>query len=128
MSAQSAIDFGSIRNRFNLLTDDHRSLRTDALEQFLGKDVPKKEMAELLGIPRSTTYQKTIKLPKELAFNIIAIAMAADLATELLNSEDEARRWMLAPNSYYFGQSPFDVCLLGNGRTVIEFLKQKLGN
>jgi hypothetical protein len=84
-------------------------------------------MSELLGIPRSASYQKTIKLPKEMAFNIIAIAMAADLASELLSSEDEGRRWMLAPNSYYFGQSPFDVCLLGNGKAVIEFLQQKLG-
>jgi len=34
----------------------------------------------------------------------------------------------LAPNSYYFGKSPFDVCLLGDGRVVIEFLLRKLGS
>ena len=124
--SQTAVDYGSIRNSFNLLTDDHKSIRTDALQEFLGKDIPKTEMSKLLGIPRASTYQSSIKLSAGTLKSMVAIAMAADLAVDLLNSTDEARRWMLAPNSYYFGQSPFDVCLLGNGKAVIEFLKQKL--
>jgi uncharacterized protein (DUF2384 family) len=130
MSAQlTALDLGSLRDHFNLLTKDHRSVRPESLQEFLGGGLPQTELARMLGVPRSTSYQKTVKLSQEfMRNNIVPIAMAADLAVDLLTSKEEARRWMLAPNSYYFGKSPFDVCLLGDGRVVIEFLLRKLGS
>lgn len=124
----TAQDLGGLRNHFNLLTDDHRSVRPEALREFLGAGLPQTEVAKILGVPRATSYQKAVKLsPEFMRDNMVPIAMAADLAFDLLGSKDEARRWMLAPNSYYFGKSPFDVCLLGDGRTVIEFLMLRLG-
>lgn len=128
MSGMTAAELGSMRNHFGLLTEDHRSVRPEAFREFLGRGISQTDLAKMLHVPRATSYQKAIKLPAEFMRDcIVPIAMAADLACDILGSKEEARQWMLAPNSYYFGKTPFDVCLLGNGTAVIEFLRQKLG-
>lgn len=123
-----AQDLGGIKNHFNILTDDFQAVQPEALRDFLGPGIPQTELAKILGVPRSSVYQKKVKLSSAfIREKIVPIAVAADLALEIFKSEDEARRWMLAPNSYYLGKSPFDVCLSGGGSTVIQFLGRKLG-
>ena len=68
------------------------------------------------------------KLDDFIEKHLIPIVWAADIAYELFEGDKEkARTWMLTPNSYFFGKSPFNVCLVGEGKAVIELLLERSG-
>ena len=51
---------------------------------------------------------------------------ATILAQELFEDVKKAENWMMASNSY-FGHSPFEVILMGEGIHVLRFLEERLG-
>jgi hypothetical protein len=58
----------------------------------------------------------------EYQYNIIK-----DLASRLFKAEDEVQDWLIKPNDYFFGKSPIIQTVMGNGRSVISFLKERAG-
>ena len=53
---------------------------------------------------------------------------AVNLATELFNGIwEDALMWMQTPTSVFFGISPTDAIVSGNGEAVLEWLKQRSG-
>jgi len=127
VSSSSIHDYGSTKNLFGLMTEDNR-VRPDMFIEFLGSSVKKADVARILNIPRPSVYKEAINLPEVfIKEKLIPIVIAADLAVELFSDREKARRWMLTPNSYFFGRAPFDMCIIGEGRPVISFLANHLG-
>lgn len=122
-------DHGSIKNTFGILNNDLSKVQPGKLREFVGKSMSPGELADKLSKPRGSMYKDTVKLPREfIEDKLIPVVVASDLACELFeNNQEEARIWMLTPNSYFFGKSPFNKCLLGEGEAVIEFLAERLG-
>jgi hypothetical protein len=117
---------GAIQNRFNILSKDHKKYRPEALASVAG--LRPSELARELKVSRPTTYQEEVLIKPEQKKVIINIVIATDLAFELLgNNLKEARNWFLAPNSLFFGDSPFEICLRGDGKSIVEWLNQRLG-
>jgi len=121
-------DLGALKDHFGLLSEDHNSLNLAELRSFLGDTLTKADLAKSLGISRTRLYEKQVKLSKEfMRTKMIPIIQTADLAYEIFKNEESTRRWILSPNSYFFGKSPLEVCLLGEGPELINFLNRKLG-
>ena len=57
----------------------------------------------------------------------IDLAIVAELATEAFGDKDLAVDWLHKKNEYFFNESPFDVCLRLGSKSVIEYLKGRLG-
>jgi hypothetical protein len=73
-------------------------------------------------------YSETVTLTKDfMKMKMIPVIQVADLAHELFKNDDLTKRWILSPNSYFFGKSPLEVCLIGEGSILINFLNRKLG-
>jgi hypothetical protein len=123
-------DSGAFRNLFGLMSKDHKKLRTDEFRRFLGgEDVSRSEVAQLLKIPRTTAYETELRLPRDFVMaKLLPFAMASDLAFDLFRDKERARMWMITPNSFFFAKSPLDVCLVGDGQAVLEFLHERLGH
>lgn len=43
------------------------------------------------------------------------------------NDEEKIIMWLNNKNDYFFKQTPFEVILQGDGRSIIELLDQRLG-
>ena len=52
---------------------------------------------------------------------------ATALAQELFKDVKKTENWMMTSNPYFFGDSPFEVILRGDGVHVIRFLEERLG-
>lgn len=54
-------------------------------------------------------------------------AEASILAYELFGRDTKkALKWMRAENKDFFNSSPFEVCIRGQGKDLIKFLKKRL--
>jgi uncharacterized protein (DUF2384 family) len=51
----------------------------------------------------------------------------ADLVQELLKDEEATKKWLMEPNDYFFGNTPLEVCLRGDGQLLVDYLLKKLG-
>jgi hypothetical protein len=124
-----AMHLGQMKNRFDILDAKQNMIRPKKLRDFLGGTVGVDELALTLGKSRAALYRESIKLSKDfIEKHLIPIVWAADIAYELFEGDKEkARSWMLTPNSYFFGKSPFNVCLVGEGKAVIELLLERSG-
>ncbi len=116
-----------LRNDFGILTSDFQAIESKGLKKFLGEDRYKpEELAKSFGIGRTTFYEPRIKVSHEfIKEKLIPIALAAEIAADLFQDMEKGRLWVLTPNSYFFGKSPFEVCLLGDGRAVLELLDSR---
>jgi uncharacterized protein (DUF2384 family) len=125
-----ALDLNQIKNRFDILDSSKQNMiRPHKLREFIGGSIGVDELAQSLGKSRASMYRDSIKLNKEfIETYLIPIVWAADIAYELFNGDKEkARNWMLTPNSYFFGKSPFNICLVGDGKAVIDLLLERSG-
>jgi len=51
-----------------------------------------------------------------------------NLTLELFEGDKEnAINWFNSPNTLLFGESPFEVCIRGEGKLLIKWLKDRLG-
>lgn len=118
-----------LKNSFGILTPDFQAIEAKGLKKFLGEDRFKPaDLSKSLGVARTTLYEKRIKVSHEfIKDKLIPIALSAELAAELLEDMEKGRLWVLTPNSYFFGKSPFEMCLLGDGKAVLELLQARLG-
>lgn len=56
------------------------------------------------------------------------IVVVYNLIVKLYNgNRKNAIKWLFKSNSYFFGKSPMRVIIEGDGKFVVHFLKERLG-
>lgn len=120
---------GQMKNIFDILDHKQNKIRPQKLRDFLSGAVDVDELVLTLGKSRASPNRECIKLSKDFIEKyIIPIILATDIAYELFEGDKEkARSWMLTPNSYFFGKSPLNICLVGEGKAVVEVLLEWSG-
>ena len=121
---------GEIKNYFGLLTKDFQKVDGVNYRKFLNGHFTSEEAAKKINKKsRASIYHEEISIPKDFIEKyLVPIVIAADYAYLLFDKDAErAKNWILLPNSYFFGRSPFNICIEGNGQEVILFLKDRLG-
>lgn len=63
---------------------------------------------------------------EDLMMRTASLLLAREKAIEAFQDIDMADKWMSCPNSYFFNQSPSDLCLQGDGASIIDLLDQQL--
>ncbi len=121
--------FNEITNQFGIMDMKTHTLRPLKLRDFVGGTHGVDELAGMFQKSRASMYRESVKLDRKFIEDyLVPIVWAADRAYELFDKDKErARAWMLEPNSYFFGKSPFNMCLLGKGEAVREFLNERSG-
>jgi hypothetical protein len=51
----------------------------------------------------------------------------ARLSTELCGGEKQALKWLKTKQSYFWNEVPFAMILAGEGRYVLDFLRERAG-
>ena len=120
-------DLGSMRNALGILSEDRKKLRPERLLSVTG--LGRAELARVTKKARPMLYERELPLKLSSAFtkSIYSLVAATDLAYELFQeNEEDTKSWLMAPNSLLFGDTPFMVCLRGEGDKLIEWLNQRL--
>ena len=119
---------GEIANSLHILTEDKKAFHPKTFFKY--SPYSRAEIAKQAGVSRTNLYKETIPLStiKQLKIGILQIVMGLDLSIELFHeSEKEAVQWFNAPNTMLSGESPFEVCLRGDGEGILNWLKGRLG-
>ncbi len=122
------LDMGTPENKLKMLSPDLQYLVPKTFFKY--GPLNKTDMAKQAGINRKTLYSKRVKLStlKKLKKGIIQVVIGTDLAIELFNNNiEEAITWFQVPNTLLFGESPFEVCIRGEGKFLINWLMGRLG-
>lgn len=119
---------GEIANSLHILTKDMKAFHPE--EFFKYSPYGRTEIAKQAGVSRTNFYKDTVLLSttKKLRIGILQVVMGLDLSIELFNeNEKEAVQWFNSPNTMLSGESPFEVCLRGDGEGILNWLKGRLG-
>lgn len=122
-----ATDLGAFKNSLGILSPDFTRINPKALFAVTGLNPS--QLEKVTGIARPQFYKKHVQLKpsSKLLKNIISLVIATDVAFELFNhSAKETEVWLMAPNTILFGDSPFEVCMRGEGDKLIEWLNKRL--
>ena len=120
-------NLGRIRNRLGILSEDLRKVRPQRFVEVTG--LGSAEIARRLEKARPQVYREEISVDKNLMKRIVELVMATDLVFDLFKqSIAETRKWMMVPNTITFGDSPFEVCMRGDGKILIDWLRVRSGN
>lgn len=128
MEAVTALNFGGIQNHLGLLNDKRNAFYPNRLLEITGESPT--TASEQVKIPRASFYKDEVlfKRNKELERKIIDFVVVGDLVYELMNGNmKEVVVWLTSPNLDFFGDSPFEICLRGDGKKIIEWLYTRLG-
>lgn len=120
-------DLGSMRNALGILSEDKKKLRPSRLLSITG--LGRAELSRVTKKARPLLYEKELplKLTSDFTKTIYSLVVATDLAFELFGeNEGDTKNWLMAPNTLLFGDSPFIVCMRGEGNKLIEWLNQRL--
>lgn len=120
-------NLGAIRNHLQLLSADFHYFFPKQLLKIYPNAT---DLADLLGIQRTQLYLKHIPLKAgtKLKKRIIQIAIATDLAYDLLGqSQEKTLHWLTAPSLVFFGDSPLDVIMRDEAEAVIGWLLERSG-
>ena len=123
---QTAHDLGAIRNALGILSDDRKKVRPNVFSSVthLGPT----QTASQLDVSRPSAYKKEVTVSKKLMEHIVQLVLATDAVYELLNeNREETMKWLMSPNSIFSGDSPFIVCMRGDGNVVTDWLNARLG-
>ncbi len=123
-----ASDFGTVRNHLGLLNAQKNAFYPNRLLDITGKTPT--AASQKLKIPRANFYKEEVSLKRNtiLEKKIIDFVIVADLAFELLNqNKKETVIWLTSPNAEFFGDSPFEICLRGDGKKIIKWLHIRIG-
>lgn len=122
----AAEQFGTIKNKLELLTKDCRRLRPATFCSMT--QLTPTVVAGFLGIQRPRLYQNDLALKGKVAQRIRQIVAATDKACVLFEDNlEETKRWLMAPNTIFFNSSPFEIIMQGDGQEVLEMLDERLG-
>ncbi len=122
-----ASDFGTVRNHLGLLNAQKNAFYPNRLLDITGETPT--TASQKLKIPRANFYKEEVSLKRNtiLEKKIIDFVLVADLAFELLNqNKKETVIWLTSPNAEFFGDSPFEICLRGDGKKIIKWLHIRL--
>lgn len=121
-------EMGAVKNHFQILTKDAKGFAPKQLSML--SPLSTTHLAEQLGKSRPNMYVDKISfksLPVDLIEGIHKIVVISDLAYELFKDEEKTIGWMISPNNFLFGLTPFQACLVGRGDDLIKLLAEKLG-
>ncbi len=127
-TTMTASDLGTIKNRLGLLNAQKNAFYPNRLLEITGETPTTASI--MLKIPRANFYKEIIPLKRDkvLEKKVVDFVIAGDLAFELLNqNKNETLIWLASPNAEFFGDSPFEICLRGDGKKIIEWLLVRLG-
>tara|TARA_Y100000768_G_C23986079_1_gene688910 strand:- start:590 stop:1006 length:417 start_codon:yes stop_codon:yes gene_type:complete len=122
------LDMGAPENRLKMLSADLQYLVPKRFFEY--SPLNKTDIAKEAGINRKTLYSDKVKLStlKKLKKGIMQVVIGTDLAVELFgDNTEEAVNWFQTPNTLLFGESPFEVCIRGEGKFLINWLMGRLG-
>lgn len=122
------LDMGAPENRLKMLSPDLQYLVPKRFFEY--SPLNKTDIAKQAGINRKTLYSDKVKLStlKKLKKGIMQVVIGTDLAVELFGDNiEEAVNWFQTPNTLLFGESPFEVCIRGEGKILINWLMGRLG-
>lgn len=120
---------GEILNSLGILTQDHRSFHPEKFFKY--SPYSRVEVAKQAGVSRTNLYKDTVSLStlKQLKKGILQVVIGLDYSIELFsNNTDEALKWFNSPNTMLSGESPFEVCLRGDGEGILNWLNARLGH
>lgn len=120
---------GEIHNSLGILTKDHKSFHPSKFFQY--SPYSRADVAKQAGVARSNLYKDTVGLAtlKQLKKGILQVVIGLDYSIELFeNNNAEALKWFNSPNTMLSGESPFEVCLRGDGESILNWLKARLGH
>lgn len=123
-----ASDMGAIKNHLGLLNANKSAFYPARLLDITG-ETPS-TASRMLGVSRASLYKKEVSLRRnnDLVKKIVDFVSVGDLAFELLNQDkNETIIWLNSPNTDFFGDSPFEICLRGHGKKLIKWLLVRLG-
>lgn len=84
-----------------------------------------------VGQSRTAMYKDFIPLKPTHALRkkIIDLVIAADIAYLLFDrDEKETAQWVVSPNMLLFGETPFEICMRGDGKALIQWLLDRAGH
>lgn len=119
---------GTIKNRLGFLSSDLQGFNPNRFLDLTGLKAV--DAAQALGKTRTAMYKDFIpfKPSDELKKKIIDLVIASDIAFTLFNKDEkETARWIVAPNTFLFGSTPFEICLRGDGTPLIKWLLDRAG-
>lgn len=119
---------GVIANSLHILTEDKKAFHPEQFFKY--SPYTRAELAKEAGVSRTNLYKDTVALStlKQLKKGILQVVMGLDLSIELFQEkESEAVQWFNAPNTMLSGESPFEVCIRGDGDGILNWLKGRLG-
>lgn len=120
------------RSTDDLIERLKRGLPASAFEQLREQlDVASDALARLTGVSTRTLArrkQDDEPLAPATSERLLRIARLYEIATDVLMSEAEARRWLKAPNAALGGQSPLDYADTEPGAREVEDLLGRLAH
>lgn len=121
-------DLGGIQNHLGLLNRKKTAFFPNRLMEISNSNPT--EASKKLGLSRPNLYKEEISIrkDKELAKKIVDLVIVGDLVFDLFGGKiDQTIMWLTEPNMDFFGDSPFDICLRGDGKKLIEWLYIRSG-
>ena len=122
------INMGVPDNKLKILSSDLQYLRPKKFFKY--SPFNKTDIAKQAKINRKALYNEQVKLStlKNIKKGILQVVIGTDLSIEVFNNNvEEAVNWFSTPNTLLFGESPFEVCIRGEGNFLIDWLNARLG-
>ncbi len=122
------INMGIPGNKLKILSPDLQYLRPKNFFKY--SPFNKTDIAKQAKINRKALYNEQVKLStlKNIKKGILQVVIGTDLSIEVFkNNVEEAVNWFSTPNTLLFGESPFEVCIRGEGNFLINWLNTRLG-
>ena len=122
------LNIREVENKLGILSPDRKCLIPDKF--FEHSPFPNQKAAEKAGVGAKALRADKVELDSldDLREGIEQVVIATDLAIEVFAGDiDKAVGWFITPNDFTAGDSPFDVCLRGDGEFLINWLGGRLG-
>ena len=122
---------GQMQNHLGLIIENEKGKRFLDSQKFLEyTQFTPTAAAKDTGLSRQQFYHKKIPLKPStrLTERVIMLITATDIAYELFEGRtEETAKWMVSPNALLFGSSPFEVCMRGDAKPLIQWLLDRAG-
>ena len=125
--ALTSTDLGAVRNVLGFFSPpDFQKINPKALMEATGYSGT--ALAQELAVNRTRVYRETVSVSPAVQKAVFDLMIATDIAHSLVGGNtEETKKWLVTPNLAFFGDTPFRICLRGDGQTLIDWLKQRAG-